>query len=128
MGFGSKALVVLLAILTGPSAALGGEVINVLAMGQVDPSYSPISDFLKAEPSLDETLVVSRSIHAGIYSTEQLPRFIRIYMPRTFDALLSHDFFVSDQPREEPSGISTDDRTARATKMFPDRPLAETPA
>ncbi len=94
----SRVVTVLLALITGPCAACGQDVINILAMGQVDPSYSPISDFLRAEPSLEGTLVVSRSIHAGIYTTEELRRFIRIYMPRSYEALLGYDFFVYDQP------------------------------
>jgi len=92
------ALAALTVLLSGSSVACGRRVINILAMGQVDPSYSPISDFLRAEPSLEGTLVVSRSIHAGIYTTEELRRFIRIYMPRSYEALLSYDFFVYDQP------------------------------
>ncbi len=98
MGFGIGASAVVLVVLIVPFGAWCQDVIKVLAMGQVDPSYSPLSDFFRAEPSLEGTLVVSRSIHAGLYSIEQLRRFIRIYMPRSYEALLVYDFFVYDQP------------------------------
>ena len=80
------------------ASTCGQEPVSILVMGQVDPSYSPISDYFRIEPSLQGTLVVSRSIHAGIYSDEDLRRFIRIYMPRTYDELLLYDFYVFDQP------------------------------
>jgi len=94
------------------ASAWGQEPVRILAMGQVDPSYSPISDYLRIEPSLQGTLVVSRSIHAGIYSDDDLRRFIRIYMPRTYEELLLFDFFVFDQP------ILTYFEDAQVQRMF----------
>lgn len=93
-----RAGVLLLLTIAILGAAGCQEPVSILAMGQVDPSYSPISDYLKVEPSLQGTLVVSRSIHAGIYNDQDLRRFIRIYMPRTYEDLLTYDFMVFDQP------------------------------
>ena len=100
MIFVGKLLLTFLIIINGAiiQPTTGQTQIKILAMGQVDPSYSPISDYLKFEPSLSGTLVVSRSIHAGVYSEDELRRFVRIYLPRTYKELLGYDFFVYDQP------------------------------
>jgi len=92
---GALTLTTLACILITP--AMGAR-IDLLAIGQVDPSYSPISAFAQIEPSMSGTLVVSRSIHAGIFTRDELRRFVRIYMPRTFRDLLEYEYIVFDQP------------------------------
>ncbi len=47
---------------------------------------------------MTSTLVVSRSIHAAIFSNSELRRFIRIYFPRSYEDLLEYDYFLFDQP------------------------------
>jgi len=73
------------------------EPVRILAMGQVDPGYSPILGFMNSEPAFDGTLLICRSIFVE-YSEEQLRRFMRIYFPRSYGDLLRYDYFVFDQP------------------------------
>ena len=76
--------------------AMSGPV-RILAIGQVDPGYSPILGLMNSEPAFDGTLVICRSIFVE-YTVEELRRFLRLYFPRSYEDLLGYDFFVYDQP------------------------------
>jgi len=71
--------------------------IKILAMGQVDPAYSPLLGLMNSEPAFSGTLVICRSIFVE-YTESEIHRFIRIYFPRSYDDLIEYDFFVYDQP------------------------------
>ncbi len=77
--------------------ANAADQVRILAMGQVDPDYSPLLGFMNSEPSFDGTLLICRSIFVE-YSEPELRRFMRIYFPRTYDDLIEYDYFVFDQP------------------------------
>ncbi len=95
---------VLLVILTGvlttqmPCCPARSRIMHVLAIGEVDTSYCPIKDFCVVEPSLDVTLVVARDMHSTNYGAEGLRRMIRLYIPRSMDAMLEYDLILLNQP------------------------------
>jgi len=81
-------------VLSAPS----GDIIRVLAIGEVDTAYCPIYGFCASEPSLDVTLAVARDMHGTNYGDKGLQRIIRLYVPRNLDAMLGYDFIVINQP------------------------------
>lgn len=72
--------------------------IRILATGEVDPSYCPISGFGFAEPSLDVTLAVAREMHGTTFGEKGLRRLIRLYIPRNLEEMLEFDFILLNQP------------------------------
>ncbi len=71
---------------------------RVLAIGEVDPSYCPISDYGNIEPSLDVTLAIAREMHGTTFGEEGLRRQIRLYVPRNLQNMLEYDFILFNQP------------------------------
>ncbi len=80
------------------SSATGPRRMRVLAIGEVDTSYCPVSAFLVAEPSLDGTLAVARDMHGTNFGEKGLKRIIRLYIPRNLEAMLGYDFILINQP------------------------------
>jgi hypothetical protein len=71
---------------------------RILATGEVDPSYCPISGFGTAEPSLDVTLAVAREMHGTTFGERGLKKLIRLYIPRNLEKMLEYDFILLNQP------------------------------
>ncbi len=92
------ALVSILAITSAAVATNPPQVLHILAIGEVDPSYCPIYGFCAAEPSLDVTLAVARSMHGTNFGEKELQRMIRLYVPRNLEAMLRYNFIIINQP------------------------------
>ena len=71
---------------------------RVLATGEVDPTYCPISSYGAIEPSLDVTLAVAREMHGTTFGEKGLKRLIRLYIPRNLEEMLQYDFILLNQP------------------------------
>jgi len=106
-----KIILVLFVILL-PSLALSQspERLNILAVGQVMPGESPIPSWFDADPLVDYVLIPTdidimggRSVAGQDVMEEAWRRFVRIYFPKTRDALLKDfDFFVFPDGYLEP--------------------------
>lgn len=76
-------------------AALGGEKLRVLAIGQVLPGESPIPLWLGADPLTDFVLIPTDADSMGRFGITDAQRYVRIYFPRNRESLTQEiDFFV----------------------------------
>ena len=97
-------IVLVLFVILLPSLALSQspERLNILAVGQVMPGESPIPSWFDADPLVDYVLIPTdidimdgRSVAGQDVMEQAWRRFVRIYFPKTRDALLKDfDFFV----------------------------------
>ena len=88
-----------LLLLTSPKVlAPEARPMRILATGEVDPSYCPISSYGASEPSLDVTLAVAREMHGTTFGEKGLRKLIRLYIPRSLDEMLKYDFILINQP------------------------------
>jgi len=71
-----------------PQPALGEDVITIIAMGQVGPKDCPLHTWFSAVPDIDYILVVTKQDVAAM-SLEEMRRWIRIYLPRNREELVS---------------------------------------
>ena len=113
-GGGGLQVILLLIVLQANCWAHAAPVTKILAVGEVDPVYCPLAGFGAAEPSLDVTLAIARDIHGTSYGDAGLKRLIRLYIPRTLEALIEFDLVVLNQPviRHFPAATLRDMRLA----------------
>lgn len=82
-------IVVILTLSMG--TAYGQDVIEVLGIGSVGPSQSPIPSWLSEDPAFDLRLVPTRLYDVLAITPDQAQRMLRLYFPRTDDALQSFE-------------------------------------
>ncbi len=106
--------ILLLVLICQTTWVHAAPVTKVLAVGEVDPAYCPLGSFGAVEPSLDVTLAIARDIHGTSYGDAGLKRLIRLYVPRTLEAMVDFDLVVLNQPviRHFPAATLRDMRLA----------------
>ncbi len=75
---------------------VSGDIIDVIAMGQVGPKDCPLHVWFSAVPDVNYILVVTKQ-DVVVLTLEELRRWIRIYLPRTREELVTrfdHYIFV----------------------------------
>ena len=71
--------------------------VKVLAIGEVLPTECPLAMWFNDEPAIAYTLVVTRGLFIAV-SLEDKKRFVRLYMPRTMEKLISYKVLLLPDP------------------------------
>ncbi len=75
-----------------------GQRIRVLLTGQIDPTVNPLQAWFLSEPLVDFLPVPSRDLRGDLGGDEAMKKYVRLYFPRTKEAVLSYDFFLMNSP------------------------------
>jgi hypothetical protein len=92
----SRCLALLLLLLLAGSPPSLGQRISCLLTGQVDPQSNPLLKWFSEEPTVEGLFVPTRP--GGLVRTEDIQRFVRIYFPRSYEKVRSHDFLMLHSP------------------------------
>ncbi len=73
-----------------------GQRIRSLVTGQVDPDSNPLMKWFGEEPLVEALFVPTRP--GGLVDTDDIKRFVRIYFPRSYEAVRSYEFILLNSP------------------------------
>ena len=90
-------LLAILMVLAIPVQTCSGQKIRTLLTGQVDKDSNPLLKWFGEEPLVEGLFVPTRP--CGVVDIEDIMRFVRIYFPRTYEEVRSHDFIIGPGPR-----------------------------